>query len=249
MTELEILQRAKMYIDKMANGVNPIDDAHVPDADTLNNVRISRCLSYVSGILGQVIENNGIIGKTKTLKKAFFLSDGAINKFSFSETPIPISEITNRLNALMNSDLSLKLSRKIITSWLMEIDVLEEIITAEGKKVRWPTERGSELGIYVEKRTGMNGEYSLAVYGREAQQFILDNIQAIISYANNIRKDTQPYKYPRRSWDAAQDKHLIELFNKNMPVSEISTILKRSEGGIRARLKKLGLIENRSDAL
>ena len=38
MTELEKIQRAKMYIDKMANGINPITDEQTVDDDTLNNV-------------------------------------------------------------------------------------------------------------------------------------------------------------------------------------------------------------------
>ena len=53
MTELEKIQRAKMYIDKMANGINPITDEQTVDDDTLNNVRVSRCLFYVSDILRQ----------------------------------------------------------------------------------------------------------------------------------------------------------------------------------------------------
>ena len=44
MTELEKIQRAKMYIDKMANGINLITDEQTTDDDTLNNVRVSRCL-------------------------------------------------------------------------------------------------------------------------------------------------------------------------------------------------------------
>lgn len=45
MTELEKMQRAKMYIDKLANGINPIDDAAAPENDVINNVRLSRCFS------------------------------------------------------------------------------------------------------------------------------------------------------------------------------------------------------------
>ena len=41
MTELEKLKRAKMYIDKMANGINPIDGATAPDEDVINNIRVS----------------------------------------------------------------------------------------------------------------------------------------------------------------------------------------------------------------
>lgn len=86
MTELEKIQRAKMYIDKIANRINPIDDTFVADSDVINNVRISRCLFYVSDVLRQVIDNNEVIGKTKALKKAFFLSDESIAKFIFCDT-------------------------------------------------------------------------------------------------------------------------------------------------------------------
>ena len=43
MTELEKIERAKMYMDKLANGINPIDDTMAPDDDLINNVRLSGC--------------------------------------------------------------------------------------------------------------------------------------------------------------------------------------------------------------
>ena len=69
MTELETLQRAKMYLDKMANGIDPISDLPVPDSDCINQVKISRCLFYVSDILCKLIENGGVIEKTTKSKK------------------------------------------------------------------------------------------------------------------------------------------------------------------------------------
>ena len=62
MTELEIMQRAKMYVDKLANGINPLTDQPAPEGDTVNQVRISRCLFYVSDVLRRVIENGGQVG-------------------------------------------------------------------------------------------------------------------------------------------------------------------------------------------
>ena len=59
MTELEKIKRAKIYMDKLANGINPIDETMVPDEDVVNNVRISRCFFFVSDVLQQVIENGG----------------------------------------------------------------------------------------------------------------------------------------------------------------------------------------------
>ena len=67
MTELEKMQRAKMYLDKLANGIDPISDREMPDDTVLNQVRLSRCLFYVSVILRQVIENGGQIGYINNL--------------------------------------------------------------------------------------------------------------------------------------------------------------------------------------
>ena len=57
MTELEKIAYAKSFIDKLANGINPVDDTPIPEGDIANNVRLSRCFFYVSDILRQVIEN------------------------------------------------------------------------------------------------------------------------------------------------------------------------------------------------
>lgn len=54
MTQLEIIARAQMYLEKLANGVNPLTNEEVAENDVVNNVRISRCLFYTSGILKQI---------------------------------------------------------------------------------------------------------------------------------------------------------------------------------------------------
>ena len=57
MTELETMQRAKMYMDKLAQGIDPITDS------VLNHVRLVRCFFYVSDVLGKVIANGGTVGQ------------------------------------------------------------------------------------------------------------------------------------------------------------------------------------------
>ena len=56
MTNLEIMQHAKEYLDKLARGIDPLTGCEVPEGEIINNVRISRCLFYVSDVLRQVIE-------------------------------------------------------------------------------------------------------------------------------------------------------------------------------------------------
>ena len=38
MTELETLQRAKMYVEKLANGIDPITDFEIHDDSVINNI-------------------------------------------------------------------------------------------------------------------------------------------------------------------------------------------------------------------
>lgn len=45
MTELEKIEYAKSFIDKLANGINPLDDTPISETDIVNNVRLSRCFS------------------------------------------------------------------------------------------------------------------------------------------------------------------------------------------------------------
>ena len=62
-TELDTMKHAKEYIDKLANGIGPFSDKPVPDGDIINNVKLSRCFFYISGILEKVIENGGEVAK------------------------------------------------------------------------------------------------------------------------------------------------------------------------------------------
>lgn len=73
MTELEKIERAKMYMDKLANGINPIDGTMAPDDDLINNVRLSRCFFFVSDVLRQVIENGGTKSAVNKKLKSFLL--------------------------------------------------------------------------------------------------------------------------------------------------------------------------------
>lgn len=181
MDELKKIKKAKLYIDEMANGVNPINGISALPTDTINNIEISRCLFYVSNILSQIIENKGKYKTEKTYKIKFFISDDKLKDFAFSDSPIVISEITNRLNDLADLNICKKLKATDITSWLVEIGVLEIQNAISGKTYKIPTQQGKKLGLTTEIRFGHAGEYTVVIYSREAQQFIIDNIEAIIA--------------------------------------------------------------------
>ena len=47
MTDLDIMQRAKVYMEKLAQGIDPISDQEIPEDSVLNNVRLARCFFYI----------------------------------------------------------------------------------------------------------------------------------------------------------------------------------------------------------
>lgn len=184
MTELELVQHAKTYLDKMANGVDPLTGEPINEGDLLNNVRISRCLFYVSGILEKVIANGGYVGtKPKVVKEEFALPDGAAASFRFSDKPIPVSEIAARLNELKQRENMKDLTGAKIADWLAAKGILEIRQDQQGKKHKCPTAQGVSLGLAMEHRTGQYGEYDVVLYSLPAQHFVVDHLEAILAPA------------------------------------------------------------------
>lgn len=238
MTELEMIERAKMYMDKLANGVNPIDDTLAPEEDIINNVRLSRCFFFVSDVLRRVIENGGTEparAKKRPPKVPLDIPFEARAQFAYSDSPISASEIAKRVNDLIEDDRMEKLTYANIVTWLTEIGMMEWAAAPDGKRAKLPTKTGAENGILVESREGGNGPYQAVVYNRAAQQFLVDNLDAILA-AENHQAELQG-----TPWTKEQDERLIALYNQAAPAAEIAVALKRRTSAIYSRLKKLGL--------
>lgn len=183
MTELEKIAYAKSFIDKLANGINPIDNTALKDDDIVNNVRLSRCFFYVSDILRQVVENGGVNKPSKNLIP-FSISPEQLLNFSYSDTPIALSEIAKRINELIDTSIMRKITYKDLSAWLLSINMLKEEFSSEGKGKKRPTINGIEIGISTELRTGQKGTYMVILYSKSAQQFIIDNLESVIDLKN-----------------------------------------------------------------
>ncbi|MGN0488317.1 MAG: hypothetical protein ACI4HO_03520 [Ruminococcus sp.] len=184
MTEIDKIARAQMYLEKLANGINPLDGTEVPENDTVNNVRISRCMFYVSDILKQIVDNKGKYKVEMPDRVPFSVTSEQLLHFQFSDTPLSISEITKRINALIDTMYVRELKLGSIAEWLVSINMLSNI-TVNNKTRRIPTESGKNLGITTEERIGQYGQhYEAVLYNRNAQQFIIDNIDAVININN-----------------------------------------------------------------
>ena len=74
-----------------------------------------------------------------------------------------------------------KLPPTLVTGWLVKKGFLFEEIEPDGHRKRCPTNAGRELGIFMETRQGRHGEYGVVLYDEAAQQFLIDNMDVIVS--------------------------------------------------------------------
>lgn len=183
--DINLVQHAKDYIDDLAKGINPLTQEEVGDNDVVNNVKISRCLFFVSAVLGEVIENGGI-GKVVYKKSSAFSADAIdLSKIEISPVPINVSTIVKNINEQRPDDMD-KLKVTAVTSWLVDINLLS-VIQINNKNHKTVTAEGTAMGILQEKRQGAYGEYYNILYSDSAQQFIVDNLSSIVDGGYNSK--------------------------------------------------------------
>ena len=178
MTELETMQRAKMYLEKLSRGIDPITDREMPEDSVLNNVRICRCLHYVTGILDQVIANGGVVGKREGTP--FVIDRSRMGSIRLTQSPVSLTEFTGNIVACMGDPNMKKPNPKAITGWLIEKGLMELTTDAEGKQRRLPTDAGRRAGLSTAQRMGQNGEYTAVYYDANVQRLILDHLEEIL---------------------------------------------------------------------
>ena len=186
MTELEKLRYAKAFIDKLADGMDPISGETLPGDTILNNVNLSRCFYYVSNVLRQVIENDGVSAKQihkKAILPPFSLTHDMRDQIEITATPTMIRHFTDRINGLIDDSVMGKLKVTAFTTWLVDNGFLcEEIIN--DKKRKRPTKSGEEIGIIPELRDGQYGGYLAILYNESAQRYLVSNLDSIIAISN-----------------------------------------------------------------
>lgn len=179
MTELEIMQRAKMYIDKLAEGIDPLTDEAISHDSVLSQQRISKCLSYVSGVLSKVIDNGGEIGRKYVVMKTLFsITPEQMSSVEISEEAVGVSIIGKRIGAVLDENVK-NVPVTHITSWLVKKGYLQENIRA-GKKVKVTTAKGESIGIHTIDGVSSTGiPYQKNIFSPEAQKFVVENIAVI----------------------------------------------------------------------
>lgn len=195
MEKLQVIQRAKSYMDMLSNGIDPISGELVKNDSTLQQERLQKCFSFVSEILDEIIKTNGIVTLPATefshgyeavkKKSVFSLNQQQRNSIRVTNNPIIPSAFIKNINSVVDSDNMEKLSLTTINKWLLKQGYLTEskVPTVINKNVKTVTPLSTQIGVIeqtvVDPKTGEAKTQLL--FSRQAQEFILDNIESILS--------------------------------------------------------------------
>ena len=109
----------------------------------------------------------------------FYAKNEELFEFNYSNEPIYISIIADRINECVKRSDMRKLSATSISNWLASKGFLIAYTKENGKTSKKPTSLGEKLGIKTIVKDGKNGPYMINVYDINAQRFIIDNIEDI----------------------------------------------------------------------
>ena len=185
--DLKLVAHAKDYIDMLARGFDPLTGREVGENDVVNQVRISRCLFYVSEVLGEVLEN-GIPqrGGERPRPVPFAAEELPVDQI-VSASPVTVSVLVKAVNAAKPENMRpLKISA--LTNWLSDRGFLRTE-TVNNRPRRRVTSQGVALGIDETERQGDYGTYFSIRYSPAAQQYLMERLPEIVADGYN---DAQP---------------------------------------------------------
>ena len=197
--------------------------------------------------------------KRRSRKGPFYLNPEDEEKFEYRDLYL-LGEIKDELNRITSGNNVKHIFGTDIYRFLTEKGYVEER-NIDGRSVQVPTETGQTKGITsVEQTSKIGTVYTVLKYPPEVQKEIVDHYIEIRNQvvtedeeedvAENASFDRAAYNRKMNrpdgagaSWSEEEDKQLDEEFNSGMKISEMAKIHDRTNGAIRARLRKHGLMD------
>ncbi len=182
--------------------------------------------------------------RRKGRKGEFYLNPQDAENFEYGEYDY-ISDIKERLNNICTVENVKKVSVSVIWDYLVAAGLTEEV-EREGRFFKVPTEQGLSMEIKTVDKVSQSGlEYQLLMYPGAVQEMIVNYFvalgennglegggTAIISQRANVG----------RPWTDEEEERLVHEFQSGRKMAEIAKLLGRTNGAVRARLEKHGLV-------
>lgn len=181
--DLDKLNIAIKYVERISNGNNPVNNLPLEEESALANQNVIRCMHFIKNVLEDVRENGGFIERKPRQNKYKDFPLKILNEFKYEEDKT-IVHFLKQLQEPLEEGKHKRVVAQTITSWLKDEGYLRDDKIGEFEfEVTAVTEKGKEIGMYNEKRTYHGRDYLVVVYGKQAQEFMVENFATIISNA------------------------------------------------------------------
>lgn len=182
---IERLRQAKMFIEYLASGIDPVTNTDA-DAGTLHNEEIRSCFRFISEILAWEIYN---ADTGDSAAPDFYITEeqsAALRTFAYN---CKVRELAGEINRVTESNGTKKMSATWINDWLEA----EGYLYRSNFKNRVASEKGKALGITTERREKENGiDYYMNLHSPESQSFIYGHIADILAYKKEYDSQNAP---------------------------------------------------------
>lgn len=179
--DMSRLDVAIKYIQRIADGCNPVSNEPVEDDAVLNDPNVIRCMFFVKDVLEEVRRSNGVTGSKRAKPRKEPFPFEILKHFQYQEDKT-ISHLLDQIHAPAEGLDIKRISPQTITGWLKTAGYLTvEYCQEVRKESTLPTQKGRDLGIYTEVRTYGANSYVTVIYNRQAQEFLVMNFEAIVN--------------------------------------------------------------------
>ena len=195
MEKIELVERAKMYLKLLGDGVHPVTGDMIPKDSAFVDEKVKRCFSFISQILDEYIELSEKVEKLESQKEKntivvpkkqeFAITQEQCDNIRLSKEPITILSFMKNINSVIDSDSMEKLTSTRINKWLTNRGLVTtgKVQTIVSKTVYKPSDFAIKIGIVEEEIVDKkSGEVKAQIkLGESAQLFIIENLEDIVS--------------------------------------------------------------------
>ena len=195
MEKLELVERAKMYMKLLCDGVHPVTGEEIPTNSALADGKVKRCFAFISEVLDEYAELTERVERLERekdkqvvvlqKKQQFTISREQCESIRLSREPLSVLAFMKNINSVIDSDTTEKLSSTRINKWLTDkgLVITDKVPTLVSKTVYKPSEFASRIGIVeeevVDKKSGeVKSQIKLS---ERAQLFIIENLEDIVA--------------------------------------------------------------------
>ncbi|MBP5307539.1 MAG: hypothetical protein J6Z34_00190, partial [Clostridia bacterium] len=168
---------AKNFLNDLIAKKNPRTHEICLNNELLEDDKIISGFNFVYKLINDYEKS---LKEDSSAEKANDFSAGAeFDGFPFDENTVTLSQLVEKINSYKN----FTISGGQIRAWLMYHGLI--MYYNSGSKTM-PTALGNEYGLKTEERTGENTTYTVTTYNVTAQEYVLSNIEEIITFSSGI---------------------------------------------------------------